>query len=136
MGLVVPNAVELVIMQNLLNTPLTLRIYGNDKTPAGPDSVGAYTEIVGGGYANRPLVFAGWSFQTSSAPSSAVYSLQTWIFTGVINAPGTIYGYYVTKDLDGSLMWAERFPSGNVPFGPVTGSKIVVLPKFTAESQF
>lgn len=136
MGLVVPNAIELAIMQNLLNTPLTLRLYGNNKTPSGLDSVAAYTEIAGGGYANRPLIYSGWTFQTSTAPSSAVYATQTWIFTGVINAPGTIYGYYVTRNSDGALMWAEMFPSANIPFGPTVGSKIVVLPRFTAESQF
>lgn len=136
MGLVVPNAIELIVMQNLLNTPLTLRLYGNAHTPVGGDSVVAYTEIAGGGYANKPLIYANWTFQTSSPPSSATYSTQTWTFTGAINAPGTIYGYYVTKNLDGSLMWAEQFPAANIPFGPVVGSRIVVLPRFTAESQF
>jgi hypothetical protein len=136
MGLVVPNAIEVAIMQNLLNTPLTLRLFGNAHTPVGTDSVGAYTEIAGGGYANKPLIYSGWSFQTSIAPSSASYTIQTWIFTGVINAPGTIYGYYITRNSDGALLWAESFPAANIPFGAVAGSKIVVLPRFTAESQF
>jgi hypothetical protein len=136
MGLVVPNAIELAIMQNLLNTPLTLRLFGNNHTPAGADSIAAYTEIAGGGYVNKPLVYLGWSFQTSIAPSSASYATQSWVFTSAINAPGTIYGYYVTRNSDGALLWAEMFPVANIPFGPVNGSKIVVLPRFTAESQF
>jgi hypothetical protein len=136
MGLVVPNAQELLILQAYLTPALTLRLYGNNRTPAATDTVAGYTEIVGGGYAAKALTFANWNF-TAGAPSIAIYNTQqTWTFTGIINAPGTVYGYYVTKDSDGSLMWAERFASGVVPFGPINGSIIRVLPRFTAESQF
>jgi|SRR5262245_5712025 len=135
MSMKVPNAVEVEVITTLLTPNLTLKLYGNDKTPADGDVAANYTEISGGGYANKPLTFANWTI-TSGAPSAGSYPGQTWIFTGPINAPGTIYGYYVTRDSDGKLMWAERFPSANVPFGPVNGSKIVVLPRFTAESQF
>lgn len=136
MGLVVPNAQELLVLQAFLTPALSLRLYGNNKTPAEGDSVSGYTEIVGGGYAAKPLTFGNWGF-TGGAPSIAIYNAQqAWTFTGIINAPGTIYGYYVTKDSDGSLMWAERFPTGVVPFGPINGSIIRVLPRFTAESQF
>jgi hypothetical protein len=132
----VPDAIEVEVLTTMLTPDLTMRLYSNDKTPANGDTVAAYTEISGGGYLNKPLVFAEWDI-SGGTPSAAVYdSPQVWIFTGPLDAPNTIYGYFVTRDTDGKLMWAERFPSANVPFSPINGSKIQVLPRITAESQF
>lgn len=136
MGLRVPNTVELEVINQIVGVSLTIRLYGNNKTPGTNDIAANYTEIAGGGYTNKPLVFAGWDI-VAGTPSAATYdTTQTWTFTGVINAPGTIYGYYVTRNSDGKLMWSERFPAANVPFSPVAGSVIKVLPRFSAESQF
>lgn len=135
MPLKVPNAAEVRVLVEFLTPALTLRLYGNDKVPADADVTTDYTEIAGGGYTNRPLTFANWTI-VAGAPSLASYSSESWIFTGVINAPGTIYGYYVTRNSDGLLMWAERFPPANVPFTPIAGSKIVIVPRFSVESQF
>jgi hypothetical protein len=135
MPMKVPNARELEIVNAFLAPALTMRLYGNDKTPADADVAGNYTEIAGGNYTNTPLVFAGWTV-VAGTPTIASYAFKQWVFNGPINAPNTVYGYYVTRDSDGILMWAERFPSANVPFEPINGSKIVVLPKFSAESLF
>jgi len=135
MALVVPDAAEVRALQLILTLPLTIRIFGNNATP-GPASVAAsFNEIAGGGYANKPIVFANWAF-TSNAPSYALYAKKSWIFTGAINAPATIYGYFVTRDSDGLLMWAERFPAAAVPFTPVLGSLVEVTPKFTGSSVY
>ncbi len=136
MTLKVPNELEVFILTSTLTPALTMKLYGNDKTPANADTSAAYTEIAGGGYASKPLTFANWGI-TAGTPSVALYNAtQIWTFTGPIDAPGTIYGYFVTRNSDGKLMWAERFPAANVPFSPVNGSVIRVLPRFTAESQF
>lgn len=136
MSLIVPDSLEIITLQTLLNTALTLRLYGNDITPSASSSTALFNEIGGGGYASKPLTFANWGF-TGGDPSIAVYNAtQTWNFTGNINAPSSIYGYYVTRNSDNQLMWAERFPVGLVPFSPIAGSKIQVLPRFTAQSQF
>jgi hypothetical protein len=135
MGQTVVDAIELIVINARLAGPLTLRLYGNDKTPAHGDSVGAYTEIAGGGYVAKPLLFANWVI-TSGEPATGTYPTQTFAFTGPINAPGTIYGYYVTLDSDGSLQWAQRFPSASVPFAPINGSQIIIVPKYTVQSQF
>ena len=135
MALKVPDAIEVEVLTTLLTPAHTLRIYGNNRTPADGDVASDYTEISGGGYANKPLTFANWSI-VAGAPSYAVYTSQTWIFTGPVAGPNTIYGYYITRNTDGKLLLAERFASAVVPFAPVNGSKIVVLPKLTAESQF
>lgn len=131
----VPNTVELEILIARLTPALTLRLYGNDKTPADGDIAANYTEIAGGNYVNKPLTFAQWTIVAGS-PSMATYPFQQWIFNGPLAVPNTIYGYFVTRDSDGLLQWAERFPSANVPFGPINGSKIVIQPRFSAESLF
>ena len=136
MGLVVPNALEVEILTDKLNTPLTLRIFGNNYVPIGISLVANFTEIAGGGYLTKPLTFANWII-IAGDPSTATYNAQQiWTFTGPINAPFTIFGYYVTRNSDGKLMWAERFPMGLVPFTPINGSIIKVIPKFAAQSEF
>jgi hypothetical protein len=135
MPLVIPDAAEVDFLKSILNTPLTLKIFGNDETPGPLSVVADFDEIVGGGYASYPLTFANWSF-TPNAPSFALYPKQSWTFTGAINAPGTIYGYFVIRDSDNMLMWAERFPVAALPFVPVLGSLVEVTPKFTGSSVY
>lgn len=136
MSLIVPNAYEVEALNDLLTPPLTLRLYGNAATPSGTSTAAAFTEITGGGYAAKPLTLANWNISAGD-PSQAVYNAtQAWTFTGIIDPPGTIYGYFVTRDSDGLLMWAERFPAANVPFVPINGSIIKILPKYTAQSAF
>lgn len=130
-----PDVVEVEVLTALLTPAHTLRLYGNDYTPVDTSLAANFTEIVGGGYVAKALVFATWTI-TAGAPSYAVYTSQTWIFTGPVNAPGTIYGYYITRNSDGKLLCANRFPAAVVPFSSIAGSKIVVLPRISAESQF
>lgn len=132
----VPDSVELEIINSVLALPHTLRLYSNNKTPANADTAAAYTEVVGGNYVNTPLIFANWNI-TAGTPTVASYNtIKQWIFNGPTGGPNTIYGYYVTRDSDGLLRWAERFPAAVVPFGPVNGSKVVILPRFSVESLF
>jgi hypothetical protein len=134
MSLIVTNVQEVEILTDFLTPALTMRLYGNDRTPAGGDVAADYTEIAGGGYAAKALTFANWGF-TAGGPTVALYNaVQQWVFTGAINAPSTIYGYFITRDSDSLLLWAERFPSGSVPFTPIAGSVIRVTPRITAES--
>jgi hypothetical protein len=136
MGLVVPNTQEVEVLIDRLTPALTMKLYGNDVTPSATSTAVAFTEISGGGYASKPLVFLDWVI-TPGTPSQAVYNVtQVWTFTSVIDLPGTIYGYFVIRDSDGELMWAERFPSAVVPFSPENGSLVRVLPRYTCQSQF
>lgn len=134
MTFVIPNALEVEILTNLVNTALTLRLYGNDITPTSAHTTATFTEIAGGGYAAKALTFINWII-TSGNPSVALYNAQQiFTFTGAINAPGNIYGYYITRNSDGKLMGAERFPAATVPFIPVNGSLVKVTPRLSAES--
>lgn len=137
MPMKVPSQQENEVVTTILTPNMTIRLYSNDKTPAAGDVASDYTEVTGGGYINKAITFAGWSISSVGiSPCVASFSPQTWVFTGPTGAPTTVYGYYVTRDSDGKLMWAERFPSGSLPFNPIAGSKIVVLPKYAAQSLF
>jgi len=135
MSLIVPDVAEVDALTKILTPALTLKLYGNNYNPV-PASVAAnFTEIAGGGYANKPLIFAGWAI-VAGAPSLATYGIQTWNFTGAINAPATIYGFFVTRNSDGLLMWCERFAAGVVPIVPIVGSVISVTPVFSGSSVY
>jgi hypothetical protein len=135
MSMIVPDTVEVEIITGIITPALTLRLYSNNYTPV-PTSIAAnFTEIVGGGYAAKALTFASWVI-TPNSPSDALYPLQTWTFTGPTNAPGTIYGYYVTRNSDGLLRWAGRFAVGYLPFSPIAGSTVKITPRFTASSLY
>ena len=136
MSLIVPNTVVTAALTNIITPNLTIRLYGNAHTPADADTVVAYTEIAGGGYTSFPLIFANWGIVIGSPITATYNAAQLWNFSGIINPPGSIYGYYVTKDSDGSLVWAEEFPSGVIPFSPINGSIISVVPLITAASLF
>lgn len=109
MTLLVPNASEVIIMENFLNKSapqdLVLKLFSSNTTPTEGDLVGDYTETVGGGYSDVALVAASWTV-TPGNPTTAVYPEQTFTFTG---AAGNVYGYYVVQAVSGALMWAERF---------------------------
>lgn len=137
MGAIVSNALRMEKLNQIINVAMTLRIFGNNVIPnAVLDTAISYNEISGGGYSNRPLASSGWTV-TPGNPATAVFeSTQEWTFTGAVDAPGSIYGYYITRNTDGMLVLAERFPSGLVPFEPEDGSVIRVLPKIVIASLF
>jgi|SRR5678816_1030305 hypothetical protein len=135
MGFIVTDALEVEVLNTLLNTPLSLRLFSNNFTPIGTMAIGSFTEVAGGGYAAKPILFAGWTIV--SGVSRATFSpLQQWTFTGPPSGPGTVYGYYLTRDSDSRVYLAERFSAALVPFNPVNGSNIRVALAFDATSQF
>lgn len=136
MPLVVPDEQEVEVLVDRLTPAHTIRIYGNNITPSGPDTTSTYIEIVGGGYAAKPILFVNWTI-TPGNPSIAIYNtIPEWIFTGPIDVPGTVYGVFITRDSDNKLLLAEKFPAANIPFAPVVGSVIRYLPRYEVSSQF
>lgn len=133
MPLVVPDAIEDDVLTSLLTSALTMRLYSNNYTPIGGSATANFTQVSGGGYAGKALTLANWSITSGLAVYNA---LQEWTFTGATDSPGTIYGYYVIRNSDSRLIWAERFPVANVPFTPIAGSVIRILPRLTCVSQF
>lgn len=122
-----PNAAKVVAATKYLDQVLTLRLFSNNHTPAVGDTLAAYTEITGGGYAAKTLAIASWVI-VSGNPTIASYASQDFAFTGVTGAPATIYGYYIT-DTANVIRGAQRFSELVVPFSPINGALIRVTPR-------
>lgn len=106
MTLVVPNASKQQCLEMILKAGnMHLRLYTNNKVPALSDVAADYTEGSGSGYASIALASGSWAV-TSANPAVGSYAQQTFTFSGAF---GNAYGYYVTRDSDSKLMWAERF---------------------------
>ena len=131
MTLVVPNVGEVLALEQYLESEdLFMRLYSNNVTPGETDTAATYTQVAGGGYAQKTLDKDNWTI-VAGAPSTGTYAQQVWNFTGATTAPGTIYGIYVV-DAAGVLRWAERFGASIVPFSPIAGSTIRYTPVFSA----
>ena len=130
MALVVPNASEAIILRYIVNTDapenLIIRLYANNVTPDENSTEATFIEATGGGYASIGL--STWSV-IQGTPSQAEHTEVTWTFSAAV---GNIYGYYVTRQTGGELMWAERFTNG--PFDiQTTGDEIKITPRLTLE---
>lgn len=135
MALVVPNASEVIMLNYILNIDapenISILLYANNVIPDENSTVATFTEVANGlGYTTggQSLTPGSWSV-ISGNPSQAEHTEVTWTFTG---AAGNIYGYYVTRDTGGELLWAERFTNG--PFNITTnGDEIKITPRLTLE---
>lgn len=135
MALVVPNASEVIMLQYILNIDapenISIRLYANNVIPNENSTVATFTEVANGlGYTTGgiSLTPGSWSIIAGN-PSEAEHTEVTWTFSG---AAGNVFGYYVTRDGGGELMWAERFSNG--PFDITTnGDEIKITPRLTLE---
>jgi hypothetical protein len=134
MALLVPNAAEDVMLQNILNKTApqnqTLKLFKSNTTPAEGDTEATYTEADFTGYAAIALTGANWTI-TPGSPSTAAAPQQTFTSSaGSQNQP--VYGYFVVQTTSGKILWAERFADG--PYTIVNnGDQIKVTPQLTLE---
>lgn len=134
MTLYVPEASLETMLNSILTSALTLKLYSNNYTPVAGSVAANFTEVAGGGYANLPLTFANWTI-TPGSPAVALYDTpQDFNFTGATDSPGTVYGYYITRTSGGLLLYAERFAAESVPFTPINGSLIRITPRITLDN--
>ena len=130
MSLLAPEVGLAAVLNFTVNQTLHIHLFSNDHTPVSGDTVSSLTEVSGGGYAVENLTFANWTVG-GGAPAVAIYnSFITWTFTGATDAPGTIYGYYITTSDDLTLLWEERFSS---VFTPETDAEIRIKPRITLQ---
>lgn len=134
MALLVPNAAEDVMLQNILNKTApqnqTLKLFKSNTTPAEGDTEATYTEADFTGYASIALTGASWTI-TAGAPSEAVAAEQ--LFTSSAGGQSqNVYGYFVVQTTSGKILWAERFSNGPYLIQN-NGDVIKVTPKFTGE---
>lgn len=132
MSLVIPNSIEVSLLQFLLQVgDLKLRLFSNDYEPAENMTVSSFTEVSGGGYAAKTLDKDNWTI-TEGNPSEALYATQTFQFTGAIGGSGNVYGYYITDATGLAVIWAENIPSAVSPFTPTNGSFVRLIPRIQA----
>lgn len=106
---------------------LAIRLFVNDISPVDTHVTADFTEAVGGGYVSKALLNGSWTVNPVLDPSEAVYSEQTWVFTGALSGGASIYGYYVL-DAGNTLIWAERFSQSFTPSS--NGDTLKIMPKF------
>ncbi len=99
----------------------TLKLYVNDVTPDRNSTDATFTEASGGGYAQKELNRASWSFSTNvNKFGEATQPLQGFSFTGPLTGNATIFGWFLVKrfstgESTGGLLAARRLI---VPFSP------------------
>ena len=97
---------------------LKMKLYSNNYTPTTLSKLADFTEVTGGGYAEKSLPASNWTI-TGNAIST---SPQLFTFTSNI---GQIYGYYLIGATSGKLIASEKFTSG--PFNiAANGDSITV----------
>lgn len=134
MALVLPNQGETIALEALVGKTagqnLVLRLFKSNTTPGEADTEATYTEADFTGYAAVTLTAASWS-ATPGAPSNIAYAQQTFA-SSAGSQNQNVYGYYLTQESSGKLVWAERFSDG--PYNIVNdGDAIKVTPIITAE---
>jgi hypothetical protein len=133
MALVIPNASEVKLLNNLLNisapTNTILHLYSNNLTPSSTTVIGDVTETASGGYAAITLTSSSWTVATSGGGiTTASYPERTFNIT----TSATIYGYYITN-LAGDLLWLERFTAA--PFQlPGSGGQVLITSQLSLNS--
>lgn len=84
---------------------LKLKLYSNNVSPTPFTVVGDFTEVTGGGYAEKLLGASNWTVTGKVASSNP----QLFTFTSSI---GQIYGYYLVGATSNKLIASEKFTSG------------------------
>lgn len=127
MAAVIVNRGKAQALTSFTGVAMTLRLYSNNQTPSDAQTAANYTEVTGSGYS--AIALGSWIVNEAD-PATASHAKQTFTFTG---AAGNVYGYYVTRNSDGALMFAERFSDG--PYNIVNnGDSIGVTPNLSADS--
>lgn len=95
---------------------IRLHLFQNDVVPDTASVIGDFTECDFAGYADSP--FNGWNFPVIAA--GVGFSVTgPFTFTRSTTGPGQfVFGYYVTKADNVTLLWAERDPVADTT-GPV-----------------
>jgi len=109
MAIVVPNVGERAMLTTLVAEGHRYRLFQNNITPGEGDVLGDYTEADFSGYGSYKTATFGTP-ATSSGTSFVAGGSLYWQHDGG-GTSNTIYGYYVTKSDDTTLLFAEKFGS-------------------------
>jgi hypothetical protein len=138
MGLVVPNAGELQLLDKMLKDALStdenyiLKLYKVSYQPVKTSVTSNFTEATFTNYAARTLTRTAWGpAATVSDKASSTYSVvQSWTCGATGN---TVHGYYmVPAAVAATALWAEKFTTARVL---ASGDVLNITPKFTLASE-
>jgi hypothetical protein len=133
-SIVVVNAGENAFLVLITNVDMTLRLYQNNVTSGLTEAqiealvVSAFTEATFAGYAAVSMATA-WT-TTAGNPSEATRPQVTFTRTST-GAVQNVFGYYVTRNSDGVLMWFEHFDAA-IPV-EINGDAVIVTPRLTLD---
>jgi hypothetical protein len=110
---------------------LRLHLHKNNLVLRDSTNVSELVEADFPGYASSVLTGALWAI-SAGAPSVAQYQSVSMVCSAAVSQQ-TIYGYYVTMDGAGDLMWGEAFPTPQII--SAAGNRIIVTPRLTARDE-
>lgn len=134
MPIYIPNAGELSLLEKMLiesGEDANLRLYRNNLTPEASTVAGDFQEANFTNYSAKLLERSKWNVPvTINGEARAIYSEeQNW---SVGSTGNTIYGYYVTGKVSGTILWAEKF-SRSRALDP--GDELTITPIFNFRTQ-
>lgn len=103
-------------------------LYSNSFVPTDAMVIGDFTESTFPGYAGQSVTSGGWGSPSDDGTCSTVASASQ-VYTATGASGESAYGYYVTDNADGALLFAELFVGGAVPLS-TTGSSVTVIPQY------
>jgi hypothetical protein len=111
---------------------MTIRLYVNNYVPTLTSALVNFTECTSGGYSAYFINPTLWSGGTVAGITTYTYPQQTWTFTAYSGPPVLVYGYFVTYDAAGIVVFAE---ASAVPFNvPLAGGQILLTPSWIDEN--
>ena len=111
----------------------TLRLFVNAIVPTTETLLAQLTEATGfPGYAPITLIDTLWTGSTTLGVATYSYPQQTFNLTSYSGAPEIIFGYYVTFDPGGIIVFLE---ASATPFTvPYLGGQILITPQWIDEN--
>jgi hypothetical protein len=88
-----------------------------------------FTEANFTGYTSAALTSGNWTI-TPGSPTEAAHTTVTYSTSADLGAPVDVWGYYVTRNTDGKLMWFEVFTDAPVTLSD-NGDQVSFDPTFT-----
>jgi hypothetical protein len=124
MDLLFPDNGLVYQLTQILTTNVKYRLFANNVTPTLNDTLATYTEASFAGYA---AVSQNWSnFTINGVANHQGYALAPPVtFTNTSGSTQTVYGYYVTDDLNTTLLAAARFDGAPISIPTGTGYSVV-----------
>jgi hypothetical protein len=130
MPITAPNQGENLIIQYIINKlqpdDVVLRLFVNDVVITETTVAADLTESTDPAYSSITLAGATWTISQVGGETVATYPDQIFNFDDA----ETIYGYYISDQANGHILWGERFPAA--PFNiPSSGGTLTLTPKLS-----